>query len=99
MPIPNDRCQRCTGQLAEHGGEQWRAGFGDRVCRRCAATARKRGDRDIHRVNAAGERVCDVCGGEPLPPTDGPARMPILRVCGVCTPLPESVRSELADGT
>jgi len=77
--------------LADHGGEEWRA-WRDRVCRRCAKTARERGE-DVYRVNDDGEPVCGVCGGEPLPLTDD-GRL-IGRVCGACTPLPPSVAAEL----
>jgi hypothetical protein len=41
VPIPDDRCQRCTGVLDP--ADTWDA-WGDRVCGHCAGTARKRGE-------------------------------------------------------
>ncbi len=59
------------------------------MCEVCAGRARDRGEEV--------EPVCAVCGGEPLPPTIGPDGRGIVRVCGVCTPLPASVLAELED--
>jgi hypothetical protein len=40
---------------------------------------------------------CPFCHGEELAPGEGPDGKLWPRVCGVCTPLPESVLAELAD--
>ena len=83
VAIPLDRCERCTALLAEHGDEAWRA-FGDRVCRRCAATAETRGE-------SVAQVECRACLDLPLAPTDGPDGHMLARVCGACTPLPPDV--------
>jgi hypothetical protein len=87
MTIPVERCERCTALLADHGGEVSCA-FRDRICRRCATTAEKRGE-PVARVE------CPVCLDLPLSPTDGPDGQPIPRVCGACTPLPASALQEV----
>ena len=40
---------------------------------------------------------CPVCHGKPLPDVVGPDGQILSGVCGVCTPLPQSVVAELDD--